>query len=717
MRNESAITLRVAVTALAALVSSQCDAQFGIPGVPSFDRIIRQRSQPQYQQPAPQPQQHADHQKAQVQPTDVADTSTESLWDDAAKRFAVIVGVGSYRNSGRFPNLPNVDTVAARMRTALVDGGFSEENVALLISGSSQGNSAITKTSEPTRRNINSEVSRMLSRATDKDLVMVILVGHGVTVVGQQPGSYEQRGTSYFCPSDTAPQATTSRQWADHSAISIPGLVKQLADHDVGQRVLVVDACQNADAAASLNYDAPEKFREDVWMITSCSKGEVANVDVPAGQSEKYPLFSWYFSEALSWNSPYDDDGDGIVTIREAHRYASDRTFDETIHRGNRQTPRCYAAAGIVPIVQVPALLPGRTLVTGDAELEKTLAARSLARNAGAVIKEGEEHFNKEIVRQLKNQDRLDPELYRNQNIVVGYAFGNYLTRATSLDPNCVDVHLVLARNHRSRGEYALALREYQAAGQQELDVFASGRLPTEDELYTTDQSGNRVVRQDNQHLAQLIGQVPLHTEPREDSRVVRMVQASRNLKVSEVRTETSPSGKTEEWLRVSMVEGDANRMAYPAWIVGSNVHWFKEAAQLYVAGSDLNPDIPSVISSQQRTSEVAYEVAKLSRTQSDLEKAQRTIGILQRFGVPIPGGVNQGLGIAQKVIGIVHAAKVSRGYQAHGNYYVAVQHAEQIKTERLKLLKSQRLDPIEERPVEVDPSPWKLASTMTLQK
>ena len=153
-----------------------------------------------------------------------------SLADEYGKRVAVCVGVNAY-DDPKLPGLKYAEADATEFRDVLKGAGY----VTYLYTGA-EGKK--DKDSAPTKTNVEAIVRAVLKGLTNRDLLIIALVGHGVR--------FEATGDSYFCPQDAVP----TKQKAD-TMISLTDLLKQFDDSKVGVKFLIVDACRNDPKSSS----------------------------------------------------------------------------------------------------------------------------------------------------------------------------------------------------------------------------------------------------------------------------------------------------------------------------------------------------------------------------------------------------------------------------------------------------------------------------------
>src|SRR5260221_2595556 len=119
--------------------------------------------------------------------------------DDGVK-YALLVGVGSYRNDSDLAGLKYSESDMTELARSLVEIGFKPENIRLMLQSdisdarfkSTKGNSDQFK---PRKENIENELQLLLDNKRRQDLVIVAFAGHGVQFRGDDD-------TVYFCPSD-----------------------------------------------------------------------------------------------------------------------------------------------------------------------------------------------------------------------------------------------------------------------------------------------------------------------------------------------------------------------------------------------------------------------------------------------------------------------------------------------------------------------------------
>ncbi len=248
-----------------------------------------------------------------------------------AQKWAVIVGVGNYRNS----EISDV-RFAARDAQAVYDflrsssaGPFQEDHVLFL------------KDEQATTRALREALFVFLQKASADDLVLIYFAGHGVP-------DPTRPDNLYLLPHD-----------ADLSALATSGLpmwdVKTaLRRHIKAERViLIADACHAGGVAQGAANPINRAF-EDLFtpsrrlLLIAGHDHEPSHEDVRWGGG--HGVFTYNLIEGLKGAA--DSDRNGIVTFAEVADYVSGKVRLET---NGRQSPQ-RVGLGDIPLAEVPAL-------------------------------------------------------------------------------------------------------------------------------------------------------------------------------------------------------------------------------------------------------------------------------------------------------------------------------------------------------------------------
>jgi tetratricopeptide (TPR) repeat protein len=210
-----------------------------------------------------------------------------------------------------------------------------------------------SSTARPTQQNIRSALARIVRSAGPNDQVLIVLSGHGVHL----------NGVSYYCPLDAMRAGTPE----ESNLLPFSEVINTLAMCQARYKLMIVDACRNASnfgggkgasmtqasEKAPLREDFTSFFRGQLGgapgsgrtsrglaVLTSCTAGEESYEFDDLGHG----AFTYAFLEGLS--GPADaitGNNDGIVSLREAASYASERTGKLVSRRHGRwQTPDLF---------------------------------------------------------------------------------------------------------------------------------------------------------------------------------------------------------------------------------------------------------------------------------------------------------------------------------------------------------------------------------------
>ncbi len=242
------------------------------------------------------------------------------------RRIALVVGIDDY-DHGTFPSLRFASKDANAVGDLLADpmwGGFDE--VFLL-----------TSPEETTRVEILAALDDLAATLQRNDTFVLYFSGHG-SLAADDRGS-----TLYVCPADANPQQLP------YTAISVDTLQRILGKLPCRRRVMILDACHNGEAKSFLALDTREQIARrrspiDPRVHTRVGEAEAhlfaAAHHQPALEDPElgHGVYTHYLLESLSRRSSTADlDGDGVVTVVEAHQYARDHTIAYT---GGAQVPQ-----------------------------------------------------------------------------------------------------------------------------------------------------------------------------------------------------------------------------------------------------------------------------------------------------------------------------------------------------------------------------------------
>lgn len=525
-------------------------------------------------------------------------------------RHAIIIAIERYPDAAGLPDLPGTGKDAEAIRQALLNGGYADDHITMMTDQSTGSNLL------PTRQNIEFQVAQLKRRTTDKDVVLVVSLTHGVVL------GVDQQQVSFICPLNTTAASLQDKQLAGQMLLATPGLAAKLALVKAHGRLLVVDACRAANKG-SANFAAELKDSvPNVSILSSCSEGELAYSD-PRGYGSLEPdrfIFTHYLIKGLRGASQLRTLGGGRVGIRELYGYVRQQTRSHVAKQlGEKQSPVLRTSGTDVGfnIVEVDRLLPDTGETTGDPRIERSRTATVLAVQATVRISQADEAFMVDFRKFVDKPDQSGPELLNDHEVKLRYILSSYVDPALGLNPSSAEAHVVRGATYRVTRDYGRAFTEFEMAGEP-MDVFAKT-----EKLVATDVAAGQGgrggaaggggiqipgiggfgglggIRRRPQPAAapaaaaapKADAKIPLMTEPRSDATPLYHVAPGSNLTVGKV--DVRPDG---EWLLIVEVNNkpfkELNDGAFKdlgdddgGWIHESQVDWFKEAARLYMPG------------------------------------------------------------------------------------------------------------------------------------
>ena len=243
------------------------------------------------------------------------------------RRFAVVVGSDAF-DDARFTPLRYAEADARAMAAAL----SSFDDVRLLVGA------------DTTRASILAAIAEVQAKARGpRDTVLVYVSTHGS--LGRAAGEHLGR---YLIARDTRLDLVAD------TGISVDRLVESMAAMPSRRQVLILAACHSGRGKSLLPRDVADKLArekaapaleevsEAAIVLAAAAFGETAREDDRLG----HDVYTHYLLEALERG---DRDGDGAVTVSEAHDYARERTYAFT---GGQQRPFAESRIlGVDPIV------------------------------------------------------------------------------------------------------------------------------------------------------------------------------------------------------------------------------------------------------------------------------------------------------------------------------------------------------------------------------
>lgn len=309
------------------------------------------------------------------------------------RRYALIVGVKTYRPGQPLPELAYTENDATGLAAVLKDGGYDVTLMTQAV-GRIPGKEVLNPLSDYIRDQLSAMVDNPFLK--DDDMVLVALVGHGV-----QYELVEDDGRKtpkfYFCPADAdvARLKTANDVSERNRVLDLGELYTALSNCKAGGRLLLVDACRNdptkpgltrALASATLPPLPPPPGGTAAYF--SCSAHQQAFED----NDLEHGVFLHYVTRGLRGDadsSTATRGADGQISLMELSEYVSTETYDfvRKKNQGAKQAPELKGEFRVsLPLIAIARSSPAPRPVptppmpfTGKLEGEKAGEVREFA--------------------------------------------------------------------------------------------------------------------------------------------------------------------------------------------------------------------------------------------------------------------------------------------------------------------------------------------------
>lgn len=291
------------------------------------------------------------------------------------ERYAVVVGVASYRSGQPLPKLSYAENDATKLAKTLQDGGYL---VTLMTQsrGRSKGNEVFTPMCDYIRDQLDAVLDN--PNLTKDDVVMLAFAGHGV-----QYDSIKSGSRFYFCPADADIRNLKSADGVSerNHLLDLTELYARLKRCKAGGKLLLVDACRNDPTKRSLTRSLASNTLPPLppppggtAAFFSCSANQKAFED----RDLKHGVFFYHVIQGLTGaadSSTSDEPADGNITLAELAQHVSRKTYDFVLakYKGSKQAPELKGEFRLtVPIIDVggrkapPKHLPGKKPPAGS---------------------------------------------------------------------------------------------------------------------------------------------------------------------------------------------------------------------------------------------------------------------------------------------------------------------------------------------------------------
>ncbi len=254
----------------------------------------------------------------------------------APQKWAVIIGVGDYEDSG-MTDLPKAvnDARAVKEMLVSVPDGFPEKNVILLADTEGENRA-------PTRANMMRYLKSQLALTSEQDTLLVYFAGHGTT----------EDGALYLIPSDAALGEVK------FTGFPFAELETRIQKARAKKKILILDACHSGSGRGTDNMSKValvelERASEGMVVLSSCGAEELSH-DMP---ETDHGAFTYFLLQGLSGKA--DNDKSGYITASELSLFTWDATRRWAAEHGLTQTPwRMEKVAGELVLAKVGGIVP-----------------------------------------------------------------------------------------------------------------------------------------------------------------------------------------------------------------------------------------------------------------------------------------------------------------------------------------------------------------------
>ena len=238
-----------------------------------------------------------------------------------ARKLALLVGVDSYVG---VPKLKCCVNDMKALKEALMKIGFEEDDVQMLVTGASEFNDL------PTKKNIERNISKIVTNAQPTDIVFLAFSGHGA-----------QEGKNvYFCPPEVELDNLPG------TCVSINKIMDILANKCKAKfKWMVVDACRNdptqgPKGIGGKGLQVIPTPPAGIALFQSCAEGEESWEDRDSGNG----YFTKNFAAALSGEA--DSNYDGKLTLFEVCQWTTAKT-KEQVRKSQNKSQRPYFSGSV----------------------------------------------------------------------------------------------------------------------------------------------------------------------------------------------------------------------------------------------------------------------------------------------------------------------------------------------------------------------------------
>jgi Caspase domain/PEGA domain len=252
---------------------------------------------------------------------------------------ALVIGIGAY-GEDRIPKLEYAESDAKKFEAALKDpktGNISSENVTALIG------------KQATKTRIEARIKSLAAQTQSAETLIVYFSGHGTP---------SAKGEPWLVPWDADPNDLPS------SVIGLRDL--QSTRTAGGNLVLILDSCFSGDAKGK-SFAAPGSKPFGIVVKAPTVTGNVSVLSASGSDQSSFEgssvggsYLTHFLIEGMNGGAA-DQNGDGVVSLEEAFKYAKPKVEATALARNSvKQTPQLTGAGDVTLAVNVKAVSDAR---------------------------------------------------------------------------------------------------------------------------------------------------------------------------------------------------------------------------------------------------------------------------------------------------------------------------------------------------------------------
>ncbi|MFO1004664.1 MAG: SUMF1/EgtB/PvdO family nonheme iron enzyme [Planctomycetaceae bacterium] len=278
----------------------------------------------------------------------------------AGKKYALVIGVKTYRPGQPLPELAFTENDADGLAEVLKAGGYDVTLMTQTV-GRTQGQEVYAPLSDYIRDQLSALLDSPFLK--DEDVVLIALAGHGVQYEMVDDAG-KKTPKFYFCPADAdVAKLKTANEISDRNRlIDLGELYAALNTCKAGGKLMLVDACRNDPtkpgvtrtlASATLPPLPPPPGGTAVFF--SCSAHQQAFED----KDLEHGVFFQQVIDALRGDadtSTAKKAADGEITLAELSEHVSSSTYDyvRRKYQGAKQAPELKGEFRLsIPLISV----------------------------------------------------------------------------------------------------------------------------------------------------------------------------------------------------------------------------------------------------------------------------------------------------------------------------------------------------------------------------